>query len=558
MLLLGAFETLLLARDLVEWRDGVPAMGLLAGGGWLAVALATARPAALGHNRAVTRGLARIGGFLAAVGALVVWREAAPLAGLDRDALRVVTATGVAGMMLALRARLGAGDGAAALAAALACLAAAFHPRFPDAVAWALVATAGASACVSFGRSEAVRIAAVGAALVAIVRAFAQGWAEDPSWLAAGLAAGAAWLAAVPLLPSSGGRRTGGGVLVGASLVLATTWIVAAYGTDLAPVATPLLDPTTLAAVAIAASALSHARRAGRTEARAISVAIAVGVLVLAGHREVSSAAASLASDGLRTFQALHAGLAGLLLAILGRRPGREGLRDTGLGFALFAVGMVLVDARGPRGSSWAPFEVLAASLPLFGVALALARSEAYRLRAAAIGMGALAWTWATYAFGGRFAVEDAALNARFAVGALVLAQMVVVFRRARPADRGPLGTPYLGGVLATGYLLGLAEVMEVGRLLTGAWGAVLTTVYTTFFAAGVLAVGFVRADPRLRYAALAAFVAVILKVGVHDLSTAPLPLRILATGILGLVLLTAAWAYARGRAAERANGGVP
>jgi len=61
-----------------------------------------------------------------------------------------------------------------------------------------------------------------------------------------------------------------------------------------------------------------------------------------------------------------------------------------------------------------------------------------------------------------------------------------------------------------------------------------------------VLIVGFFRKDTRLRYAALGLFGCVVVKVGLHDLATADRPLRIFVTGVLGLVLLAAACAYAR------------
>ena len=57
-----------------------------------------------------------------------------------------------------------------------------------------------------------------------------------------------------------------------------------------------------------------------------------------------------------------------------------------------------------------------------------------------------------------------------------------------------------------------------------------------------------------LRYAALVGFGGVILKIGLFDLSEAELPLRILVTGVLGLVLLAAAYGYARRSSARDAE----
>lgn len=69
---------------------------------------------------------------------------------------------------------------------------------------------------------------------------------------------------------------------------------------------------------------------------------------------------------------------------------------------------------------------------------------------------------------------------------------------------------------------------------------------YTLVFAGLLLVAGFRRQLPALRWTALVAFVVVVVKVLAHDLREVDTPVRVLATGALGGVLLVAAWAYAR------------
>jgi hypothetical protein len=61
-----------------------------------------------------------------------------------------------------------------------------------------------------------------------------------------------------------------------------------------------------------------------------------------------------------------------------------------------------------------------------------------------------------------------------------------------------------------------------------------------------LLVVGFRRRLPALRWSALLAFGALVVKIGAHDLRELETPLRVLGSGVLGLVLLAAAWGYAR------------
>ena len=61
-----------------------------------------------------------------------------------------------------------------------------------------------------------------------------------------------------------------------------------------------------------------------------------------------------------------------------------------------------------------------------------------------------------------------------------------------------------------------------------------------------LLGIGFWRGLVPLRWTALCMLVVVVGKVLLHDLSEVDTPLRVLASGVLGGVLLLAAWGYAR------------
>ena len=113
----------------------------------------------------------------------------------------------------------------------------------------------------------------------------------------------------------------------------------------------------------------------------------------------------------------------------------------------------------------------------------------------------------------------------------------------------------YQAGIaLPLGWYVGLGEVLHVVETLDPAWRAVAVSLYTTAWAAVLLLAGFRWRLPVLRYLALGTFGAVILKVGFYDLRTTPLPLRVLVTGVLGVVLIVAAYGYARRKEEARAG----
>jgi hypothetical protein len=135
--------------------------------------------------------------------------------------------------------------------------------------------------------------------------------------------------------------------------------------------------------------------------------------------------------------------------------------------------------------------------------------------------------------------------NVRFgAFAAIVVA--ATVGRRIVPDAESGVRVMLAAVALIAAFVGGLAELVEFVAGRSFGVRSVAVSLYVLAFAAGLLVAGFRRKLPALRWAALWGFGFVALKVVVHDLSGLDVALRILATGVLGVVLLTASWAYAR------------
>ena len=201
-----------------------------------------------------------------------------------------------------------------------------------------------------------------------------------------------------------------------------------------------------------------------------------------------------------------------------------------------------------PRGLSY----VEAAAIPLVAEFL-LPRTRGARLTRASL----VILTAGVWLVTGLDELEQGALffNPRLLSGLAVVAALLVGAwidgrRRATGNERA-----YQAGIaLPLGWYVGLGEVLHVVETLDPAWRAVAVSLYTTAWAAVLLLAGFRWRLPVLRYLALGTFGAVILKVGFYDLRTTPLPLRVLVTGVLGVVLLVAAYGYARRKEEARAG----
>ncbi len=139
-------------------------------------------------------------------------------------------------------------------------------------------------------------------------------------------------------------------------------------------------------------------------------------------------------------------------------------------------------------------------------------------------------------------------VNLRF-LSAIALGALLEFGRRRLPGTAGVVERATFAAIeLAVVYLAGLVEMLAAVRAWPDGWNAVTISLYTLLFAGTLLAAGFVRKQSWLRWPGLCGFGIVVVKVTLFDLSGLSTPLRVLAAGILGVVLLVSAYAYARGR----------
>jgi uncharacterized membrane protein len=130
----------------------------------------------------------------------------------------------------------------------------------------------------------------------------------------------------------------------------------------------------------------------------------------------------------------------------------------------------------------------------------------------------------------------------------LVLLAACLGGRRVLPVAEDSARAVLAIAALAIGYCGGLLEVITAVADLGTGWSRVATSLYTLVFASALLAAGFARRHAALRWTGLVGFGAAALKVTLFDLANVDTPLRVLAAGGLGAVLLLAAYAYARTR----------
>jgi hypothetical protein len=200
-----------------------------------------------------------------------------------------------------------------------------------------------------------------------------------------------------------------------------------------------------------------------------------------------------------------------------------------------------------------------AVTLALVGALATLAVWRAARrddgaLLAVAVATHALAFgvwcVWALAALANRTDVGAAAMamplwNLRTGAVLSLVALSAVGFRSVPVAV--PLPRVVLAGTVLVGlYVGGLLEVLDLAAAWSFGPRAVASSLYSLAFAGVLLGIGFWRGLVPLRWTALCMLVVVVGKVLLHDLSEVDTPLRVLASGVLGGVLLLAAWGYAR------------
>lgn len=559
---LAVAEGTLLLAPLLRWQSvrDVCTLPLLSGIVWTGLAVLLASRVRARADHALVRGLARLGGVLAAVGVAVATIALPADSMLESETLIVWGASLVALGALGLRRIVGTGDFAAAVAVPIACLAG-IAPRAPEHVLSIFpVAAAAAAAVVLLARHGAARGVAAWSGLLAVGVGLASGArlsGGDALWVALGLVAAAGWARGMLTLGRLRADRT---LRIHGALqlwVVAWHWVVLGF-TSLRVVDLPLADPITLAGVAVAALAAHAAwtRTANDDHGRfawlggASLWALALALPVLAGHREMVSAVAELGRAARDAWHVIYFAGAGVVVAGLAgyarRDAGRVGILGA-LAVVAVAVVKTLADAgRMMEATPWASAQVAAALLgPWLVVRLARRRSDGGFVGFVLFATAAFAYL--VHAGLGHVPADVPFLGQRGLLGFLAIGLLwTFPYRVVLPSVRqGVENTALLGGLLF-GFVVGYAELADLVRPLPEAWPDVLASVYMALFAAGTLAAGFLRQDKRLRYPALGLFGLVVLKVGLHDLATAATALRIFVTGILGLVLLGAAFAYAR------------
>ncbi|MCR9245837.1 MAG: DUF2339 domain-containing protein [bacterium] len=356
-----------------------------------------------------------------------------------------------------------------------------------------------------------------------------------------GLVVGVGWLAAGLLLARRDELRHGpdlarlGGVLLVIGAALA--WNVPAVDyTDLQQLCDqPWTRTGALLGVAAALFALRRFVRAGDL---AIAVAaVLAGGISLGVDGDADRRWLALASLALPTV------LLGLGSATVARACGLV------VGTVLTFLAPGLVHDFGADVGSWRALAFGVTALWLIAGAIVSVRWNDPMLHSAAATLVALlgiAWigtAGSTHLASGGL---DVLANWRAVAAVAVLAAAGGV-GRWRPLPAEPRDLPIVATTgLAIAYLAGLVEVIELVRDWASGWRGAMVSLYSLAFAGALLLGGFVRRISAVRRAGLAGLLLVAAKVALHDLAALDTTLRVLVTGILGVVLILGAWGYAR------------
>lgn len=527
-------------------RDALCAFGVLAGISWIGLGAAWRRASGDAAFPGV-RAVVRLGGCLLALGVIPLFQPFLDQPDLDAAILTSLSAVAV-GLVLA-RPWLSAGDGPAALAGTIALL---VLPGQDARHVLTAVSLLGPAALVVLGKPAALRqIGLVLAVATCFVGLDARG---DAGALLRGFGAASAVLAATAVLAR---RRADAWLLTVVDAVgvcIAGFWAWHAFAGRFEIVGTPLANEGTIAAVLLAlAVAVRRPWTAPSEESpvwdvRAIAGFAAVGVLALAGWREVHSATGGIPGEDARiALRALYVAVASAALLVASRQRAVAALAVPAiLGLGLAAV-LSLSGLGFVRDTAWTAIGVGGVALVATGAAIGASGSTPASRAGGMVVVACLLATWAVVGWAGLLPAPFAFGNARFALGIGLLAALFLS-RRAAVESFAAAIAPWRAGLLALAvFAVGWVDLRHAISGLSDPHAKdALASVYGTLAAAVTLAVGFKAKAAHLRWLALSGFGAVVLKVGFHDLASVDTPFRVLVTGALGLVLLLAAYAYAR------------
>ena len=535
------------ASHYVAGTNPMAGFGWLAGAVYLAGGLALLRPGVALRQLKLPRGLMSIGGVLLVGGCLT----GPALFDLSREMGHVVRAVSLAVVSVGyalLRRRVGVGDGVAVFAAVVGAIAVLVGRDVATAL-WMVpvgLLPCAVLALMGGGRLAPTLGGLIGALLLGL--GLARGHRLDLAWIGGALAAVAAWSG---FLVEVSRRRDHSGLRVVASLAFASlvaAWVHQGFAGRMAQPTPALINALTLSGLFAAAVAVTCAlRRAARGAwLETILWSAAVALVLAAGQREMAASVREQAHALRWCVQLVYVAGIGLLVLAAGKLLDRRYLRGVGSALTVFAAALAPLIVDLARQSPWH-------ALSLCTVASGLVSSHRLSVRgdlpegAWAGGALLLSGAWMGLALNRALPATPPFFNLGCLAGLAVLAASVLLMRGLRGASR-PTRAALIGGCAVIGYLLGLREVLTLADELAWGptWSHIVVSLYTMAHAAAVLIAGFVLKSPYLRYSSLASFLAVIVKIGVWDLSGTPLPLRILVTGVLGVVLLGAAFLYAR------------
>jgi hypothetical protein len=222
------------------------------------------------------------------------------------------------------------------------------------------------------------------------------------------------------------------------------------------------------------------------------------------------------------------------------------------------AIGFFGIDRRlefGIDGEQWLSIAFAAASgWTVFGILVSgLRRDLASRnVATALLGLLGVLWLCAALAsISGQTGAAGIAVvwNLRFASSLVLLAAFGTAWRLL-PRDSEFERVVLAATMLVVTYVTGLLEVLSAVEGVESGWSRVASSLYTLVFACALLVGGFVWRQVTVRWIGLAGLALVAVKVVLFDLANLATPLRILAAGAVGVVMLLVAYGYAKGRKA--------